>query len=209
MPSATAAAASTTGNKFSAARSHELNDAYMDEFEEAYAQLSEMQLQQADPTAKQRPKLLRSTSRGGRQPERIGAFPAATPQAAAVAEAADAFSAASSLYPCTIAAGWREGPLDPAGVCCSLSDQPLLCGSVDWAAGEVAVGSSDHAIYTVELTTGKRRRTLYNKNFGHSEAAIPPCWPDTEHGTSKKASFLPGDHTEQLLAGHPFAAGPA
>ena len=31
------------------------------------------------------------------------------------------------------------------------------------------MGSSDHAIYTVDLATGKRRRTLYSKSFGHAE----------------------------------------
>ena len=56
-----------------------------------------------------------------------------------------------------------------AGRRCELSERPLLCASVSWAAGEAVVGGSDHALYTVDLQTGKKRRTLYTKTCGHAE----------------------------------------
>jgi WD40 repeat protein len=34
---------------------------------------------------------------------------------------------------------------------------------------EAVVGSSDHALYTVDLDTGRKRRTLYGKTAGHTE----------------------------------------
>ena len=52
---------------------------------------------------------------------------------------------------------------------CNVSEQPLMCSSVNWQAGEVVVGSSDHALYVVDAETGKKRRTLYTKTAGHSE----------------------------------------
>lgn len=56
-----------------------------------------------------------------------------------------------------------------AGRRCELSERPLLCASVSWAAGEAVIGGSDHALYTVDLQTGKKRRTLYTKTCGHAE----------------------------------------
>ena len=40
---------------------------------------------------------------------------------------------------------------------------------MNWAAGEVVVGSSDHALYVVDVATGKKRRTLYTETAGHAE----------------------------------------
>ena len=56
-----------------------------------------------------------------------------------------------------------------AGRVCNVSEVPLMCSSTNWAAGEVVVGSSDHALYVVELKTGIKRRTLYTKTAGHAE----------------------------------------
>ena len=50
-----------------------------------------------------------------------------------------------------------------------MSDVPLLCSCINWAAGEVVVGSSDHALYAIDILTGKRRRTLFTKTAGHTE----------------------------------------
>ena len=44
-----------------------------------------------------------------------------------------------------------------------------MCSSINWLAGEVVVGSSDHALYVVDVQTGKKRRTLYTKTAGHAE----------------------------------------
>ena len=55
------------------------------------------------------------------------------------------------------------------GRVCNVSDVPLLCSAVNWSAGEAVVGSSDHALYAVDVQTGKKRRTLYSKTAGHAE----------------------------------------
>ena len=70
-----------------------------------------------------------------------------------------------------LADAYRQRPSCPcnAGRRCELSERPLLCASVSWAAGEAVIGGSDHALYTVDLQTGKKRRTLYTKTCGHAE----------------------------------------
>lgn len=50
-----------------------------------------------------------------------------------------------------------------------LSDRPIVCSAANWASGEVVVGSSDHALYVVDLSAAKKRRTLYSKTTGHTE----------------------------------------
>ena len=54
------------------------------------------------------------------------------------------------------------------GTRCQLSERPLLCASVDWSLGEAAVGGSDHAVYILDATTCKLKRTLF-KSGGHCE----------------------------------------
>lgn len=44
-----------------------------------------------------------------------------------------------------------------------------MCSAANWAAGEVAVGSSDHAVYVVDVKGTKLKRTLYGKTSGHTE----------------------------------------
>lgn len=56
-----------------------------------------------------------------------------------------------------------------AGQVCNVSELPLMCSSINWTSGEVVVGSSDHALYVVDVQSGKKRRTLYTKTAGHSE----------------------------------------
>jgi hypothetical protein len=36
-----------------------------------------------------------------------------------------------------------------------MSDRPMLCMSVDAVSDEVAIGGSDHAVYTLSLSTGE------------------------------------------------------
>eukprot|EP00941_MAST-03F_sp_MAST-3F-sp1_P004419 g4419.t1 len=64
---------------------------------------------------------------------------------------------------------WRKSPKDPRGILCNLSDRPLLCMSLSHDAKHVVVGSSDHALYVVDIESGRKTRTLYNKRNGHSE----------------------------------------
>lgn len=121
--------------------------------------------------------------------------------------AASPASTLKTPYPSTASSGWRTGPIDSAGfnfchvtaaaegtrgsdrcvtpVCCNagcmcnVSEQPLMCSSINWSASELVVGSSDHALYVVDLETGKKRRTLYTKTAGHSEwVTACQCLPD-------------------------------
>lgn len=57
-----------------------------------------------------------------------------------------------------------------AGVLVQLSDRPLLCSaSLGDGSNDVVVGSSDHALYVVDTTAGRKKRTLYSKSTGHAE----------------------------------------
>lgn len=56
-----------------------------------------------------------------------------------------------------------------AGVLVQLSDRPIMCSAAQWDASEVVVGSSDHALYVVDIQQGKKKRTLYSKTCGHTE----------------------------------------
>ena len=72
-------------------------------------------------------------------------------------------------YVDTLHKQWYRGPVDPSGTLVELSGRPLLCMSVAPQVDEVVVGGSDHALYTFNLSTGRKRRTLYTKSQGHSE----------------------------------------
>eukprot|EP00899_Mesostigma_viride_P014111 jgi/Mesvir1/22700/Mv14117-RA.1 len=80
--------------------------------------------------------------------------------------------------PFTPSEAWYSGPMDPAGTQSSLSSVPILCMSVH--GEEAVVGSSDHALYTVDLSRpDKKGRTLYNKSMGHTEWVTCVCYlPD-------------------------------
>jgi WD40 repeat protein len=62
---------------------------------------------------------------------------------------------------------WQSGPTNISGQKIESSERPTLCMSV--CNHEVAIGSSDHALYTFDINTGRKQRQLYNRNFGHSE----------------------------------------
>lgn len=64
---------------------------------------------------------------------------------------------------------WRRGPKDPRGVLFKASDGPIMCLSVSDKNDEAVVGSSDHALYTFDPSTGRRKRRLYTKLHGHRE----------------------------------------
>ena len=64
---------------------------------------------------------------------------------------------------------WRRGPKDPRGVLFKASDRPIMCLSVSDKNDEAVVGSSDHALYTFDPRTGRRKKKLYTKRHGHRE----------------------------------------
>lgn len=73
-------------------------------------------------------------------------------------------------------AAWRLPP-PTAPVRISLSDRNILCASVDWQWQEAVLGSTDHALYALDLRCGRRRkaRTLYGRAGGHTEWVSAVC----------------------------------
>ncbi|KAL0028286.1 hypothetical protein WJX79_007414 [Trebouxia sp. C0005] len=115
---------------FSAATSHEQNDAYMQEFDTAYAELEAMSLAQKG-------------SAQGISAHRPNATVGIPHRASSTARPAAQKSTASqpaqpmqSAYPAHLNPSWRSGPADPAGRVCHVSDVPLMCSSINWSAGE-------------------------------------------------------------------------
>ncbi|EKX36616.1 hypothetical protein GUITHDRAFT_165675 [Guillardia theta CCMP2712] len=53
------------------------------------------------------------------------------------------------------------------GTLLDLSDRPNTCISV-WG-GEAVIGSTDHALYGIDLVKQRKSRTLYTKTHGHTE----------------------------------------
>ena len=100
--------------------------------------------------------------RARRPSDRARGRPPAEPTRASALPPAS-FSASS------LARGWYVSPLDPSGVVADLSDRPLSCASVSPSLDSVVVGGTDHALYEVSLTTGRKTRQLYSKAHGHRE----------------------------------------
>eukprot|EP00793_Prasinoderma_coloniale_P000805 PRCOL_00003955-RA len=146
---ADAAASSRAPPKYSAARSHELNDAFCERIEQALTLQGEAAAAES-ATAARAPAAARAAGAAFAR----DAPPAEPPALARGRAPADA-------------GAWLAGPADPSGRIVDLSDRPLLAAS---AHGELAVvAGSDHALYEVSLATGRRARKLYTKAHGHSE----------------------------------------
>jgi WD40 repeat protein len=65
--------------------------------------------------------------------------------------------------------GQTTGPVDPSGRHVDISDRPLFCSSSNMR-NEVVVGSSDHALYAIDvLDPRKRPTTMYSKTCGHTD----------------------------------------
>ncbi len=68
---------------------------------------------------------------------------------------------------------WYSDPSRRKPVSIDSSGRPILCMSVH--GDEAVVGSSDHALYGYDLTTGAQTRQLYNRRNGHSEWVTCVC----------------------------------
>ncbi|KAG8342083.1 WD domain [Trypanosoma vivax] len=64
---------------------------------------------------------------------------------------------------------WRRGPIDSAGRCFDASDRNLLCMDVHAASKQCVVGSADHGLKVFDITSGKEKKNLYTKKYGHTE----------------------------------------
>eukprot|EP00656_Telonema_subtile_P051437 TRINITY_DN6915_c0_g1_i3.p1 TRINITY_DN6915_c0_g1~~TRINITY_DN6915_c0_g1_i3.p1 ORF type:complete len:568 (+),score=118.45 TRINITY_DN6915_c0_g1_i3:131-1834(+) len=128
----------------SAARSHELNEAYMDEWDRGYAAVTGTDVTGPEPLP----------VRG------IGSEYLKEQRISAPIRMLGALSGGNT-------AAWHQGPADPAGTVLDCSERPILCMSVH--NDEAVLGGSDHALYVMNLNTGRRVRSLYSKRYGHSE----------------------------------------
>ena len=59
---------------------------------------------------------------------------------------------------------WEVGPSNPKGTLIDLSDRPNMCISV--FGNEAVIGSSDHALYAIDIRKRAKSRTLYTKTCG-------------------------------------------
>ncbi|KAF5826437.1 WD40-repeat-containing domain protein [Dunaliella salina] len=112
--------------------------------------------------------------------------------------------------PPAVTRGWTQGPVDPQGILCDLSDRPNMCSAACWDKNEVVIGSSDHALYVVDAEKGTLKRTLYNKTNGHTEWVTCCTYTGSGHivsgGMDSKLWVWPGGGVRGVeLQGH---AGP-
>lgn len=66
---------------------------------------------------------------------------------------------------------WSQGPSDPRGTMIDLSDRPNMCMSV--LDNEAVIGSSDHALYGIDIRKAAKSRTLYTKSCGEIKYHAP------------------------------------
>ena len=138
--------------KHSAATSHRANDAYMALMEDGVRAMgiSDRGDDDQSPSNDQSP----STTTTSHPGILLGDGPANSP---------------GELVDPAIPRGWYDGPNDAAGVRVALTDQPICVGSVNPKGTHLVVGSTDHALYEVQLNTGTKTRTLHGNAYGHGE----------------------------------------
>jgi WD40 repeat protein len=71
--------------------------------------------------------------------------------------------------PVLLSAQWHQGPIDPAGTLLELSDRPVMCMALNTATLQATVGCSDHASYVIDVSKAVKQKTLFGKRVGHSE----------------------------------------
>jgi len=70
---------------------------------------------------------------------------------------------------------FSRSPRDPSGRCIDLCDRPIICGSTN-GVNEVVIGSSDHALYAININDLKRKHiTMYGKKYGHTDWVTGCC----------------------------------
>ena len=131
--------------RYAASTSHHDNRQYMTDFHQAYASLAG---EDFDPSS-----VLEDRPRGSGIPEGLDM------------RTTGHQLVTSGKVPLRNVARYIEGPIRPAGIHMDASPRNIVCMSV--FDGEVVVGSCDHGLYAFDYRTGERRRTLYNKRFGH------------------------------------------
>jgi WD40 repeat protein len=66
-------------------------------------------------------------------------------------------------------ADYASPPSDPSGRIVDVSDRPLVCSAFN-GTGEIVIGGSDHALYSLDVNAPRKAPTkLYNKRWGHND----------------------------------------
>ena len=159
-----------------AARSHELNDKYMQDFNTAYAMLESDDFARLDSGgggAGQRDNGPRrqGPAPGGRAAGALAVGRAGGGMAGRGGGVGDVVNLSRQLETVSLLntrlASWKSGPIDPQGKMVDVSDRPNTCISV--RGSEAVIGSTDHALYVIDIAKGIKSRTLYTKACGHTE----------------------------------------
>eukprot|EP00898_Chlorokybus_atmophyticus_P002515 jgi/Chlat1/3264/Chrsp22S03521 len=155
----------------SAARSDALNDDYMQRMEDAVGSMhmhaesnNTSSVSAKPPSTTARPK---STS--------VPTTRSVKPTARTTSNETDTASATT-----TMAASWTTGPLDPAGTRVQLSEQPVVCMSV--RGGEAVAGTTDHALYAMDVATARLSRTLWSNTLCAQLVAPADCMWGVRYG---------------------------
>ena len=136
--------------KFSHARSHELNEAYMGEFEKGF---EELRLANGGKGKTQDTSnyTVSKNRQGNGAPRRVGL----------------GFRQGYMYNSKNMTTGWTRGPSNPAGNLFDASDRNILCMSM--LGDSCVVGSADHGLKEFNINTCKLNRNLYSRKYGHSE----------------------------------------
>lgn len=152
------------------AESHLHNDAYVEDLHRAYGLEPP-----PEPTTTVAPggplgPVARSRPTPSFAPTMASASSASTPTSASAAAVRFGTSGDDDAVGLArLGSAWARGPRDPAGELVTVSHRPVLCSALDRRRNRVAIGSSDHAVYEVDVATAAVARTLFTKRYGHTE----------------------------------------
>uniref|UniRef100_A0A7S0N463 Guanine nucleotide-binding protein subunit beta-like protein n=1 Tax=Pyramimonas obovata TaxID=1411642 RepID=A0A7S0N463_9CHLO len=140
----------------SAARSHEMNDVYMNKMEDALLAMG-----RTNTSGEVRP----SKADGQCVPNRDSNRRKSCDESP---ECQIEMGSYRYYGPTNISEKFATGPAELKGQRLDMSDRNITCMSVN--EQKVVVGSCDHALYEFNMHTGSRApRKLYTKNYGHKE----------------------------------------
>jgi len=162
-----------------AARSHEQNERYMNDWHQAYNNLEQMgKVPSSSSSTPRRSSARRRT--GNVRPQvaaRAGRRRTAAPSARTGMGGAGAAIERVSLGSARGGrGGWKAGPEGKSSsppIEIRSSGRNILCMTVQ--GDEAVVGSSDHALYAYDLGSGMQTRQMYNKRNGHKEWVTCAC----------------------------------
>ncbi|KAF4036302.1 WD domain G-beta repeat [Phytophthora infestans] len=149
----------------SASVSHHQNDRYMEAFDTAFEELAAAE-----------------AARTGFQKHGSGEASLKPSSGDKITHISAKQTSSASDLTAQLTGAWVQGPCTPEGEVHAVSAQPLMCMSMSADESEVVMGSSDHALYVIPISSSSsssgrasrgastsRPKTLYTKKFGHTE----------------------------------------